>query len=140
MDGAVLRVSQTYEVRGMVQGITSYDNATVGSGSVVNDALFEYNDFSQLENEYQSHSGAVNTSTTPAVQYAYADGSANTIRPTSITYPDGRVVSYDYGSTGGTNDLLSRVGSLIDDDSTHLADYTYLGLNQIVQVSSPQPD
>ena len=140
VDGAVLRVSQTYEVRGMVQGITSYDNATVGSGSVVNDALFEYNDFSQLENEYQSHSGAVNTSTTPAVQYAYADGSANTIRPTSITYPDGRVVSYDYGSTGGTNDLLSRVGSLIDDDSTHLADYTYLGLNQIVQVSSPQPD
>ena len=140
VDGTVLRVSQTYEVRGMVQGITSYDNATVGSGSVVNDALFEYNDFSQLETEYQSHSGAVNTGTTPKVQYGYADGSANTIRATSITYPDGRVVNYDYGSTGGANDLLSRVGSLIDDDSTHLADYTYLGLNQIVQVSSPQPD
>jgi len=43
-------------------------------------------------------------------------------------------------STGGANDLLSRVGSLIDDDSTHLADYTYLGLNQVVQVDSPQPN
>ena len=139
VDGAVLRVSYTYEVRGMVENVTSYNNATVGSGIVVNDVLNVYNYFSQLSELYQSHSGAANTGS-PGVQYAYADGSGNTIRPTSINYPNGRVLNYDYGSTGGDNDLLSRVGSLIDADSTHLADYTYLGLNQIVQVNSPQPD
>ena len=34
---------------------------------------------------------------------------------TALTYPDGRVLSYDYGTTDGINDAVSRVGSLIDD-------------------------
>jgi len=67
------------------------------------------------------------------VQYSYADGSSNTIRPTTITYPDGRVITYDYGSSDSTDDALSRVGSIVDDDagSTHLADYSYLGLGPV---------
>jgi YD repeat-containing protein len=140
VDGTVRRVSRSYEIRGMLEKLTSYDNATVGSGTVINEVQYAYNSFSQLITEYQSHSGAVNTSTTPKVQYAYDDGSANTIRRTSVTYADGRVVNYDYGSSSGMNDVLSRLASLIDDDATHLADYTYLGLNQIVQVDSPQPN
>ena len=61
---------------------------------------------------------------------------ANTIRLTAVTYPSGRVLNYNYGTSGGTNDLLSRVGSLIDNNgTTHLADYTYLGLERIVQDS-----
>ena len=79
IDNAVLRISTSYEVRGMPQNITSYDNATVGSGSVVNDVQRGYNAFGQLVIEYQSHSGVVNTMTTPSCQYEYADGSANTI-------------------------------------------------------------
>ena len=72
----------------MAQNITSYDNATVGSGSVVNDVQLAYNSFSQLAAEYQLYSGAVDISTTPCTQgNGYADGSANTIRPVSITYP-----------------------------------------------------
>jgi hypothetical protein len=99
-----------------------------------------YNTFAQLETQYQSHSGAVNTSTSPSVQYAYATGSANTIRPTSITYPSGRVLNLNYGTSGAMNDQLSRIGSLIDNDGvTHLADYTYVGLDRIVQASSAQP-
>ena len=74
------------------------DNATVGAGSVVNDVQFAYNSFSQPTADYQSHSGAVNVSTTPKVQYAYADGSANRIRPTAMKYPNGRVLNYDYGT------------------------------------------
>ena len=31
-----------------------------------------YNGLSQLTGEYQAHSGAVNTSTTPEVQYGYS--------------------------------------------------------------------
>ena len=70
----------------------------------------------------------------------------NTIRPTQLVYPSsttsltGRVLYYDYGSSEGMNDLLSRVKSLIDaDGTTHLADYTYMGLNPIAQVSAAQP-
>jgi len=68
--------------------------------------------------------------------------SANTIRPTTITYPDGRVLTYGYGTAGGNNDAASRVESLIDDDgsSTHLADYSYLGLGTFVEVDYTEPD
>ena len=128
IDNAVLRISGTFEVRGMRQNLTSYDNATVGSGSVVNDVQFAYNSFSQLLADYQSHSGAVNVSTTPKVQYAYANGSANTVRPTSLSYPNGRVLNYNYGTANGIADSASRIASLIDNDgTTHLADYSYLG-------------
>jgi RHS repeat-associated protein len=128
IDNAVLRISKTYEVREMLAGIASYDNATVGAGNVVNDVRFAYNSFQQLTADYQSHSGAVNVATTPSTQYAYADASANTVRPVSMTYPNGRVLSDKYGTPGDINDSASRVASLIDNDGvTHLADYSYLG-------------
>ncbi|MBM3998455.1 MAG: hypothetical protein FJ297_02745 [Planctomycetes bacterium] len=84
----------------------------------------------------------MNTSTAPKAQYGYASGSANTIRPTTMTYPDGRVLTYGYGTAGGNNDAASRVESLIDDDgsSTYLADYSYLGLGTFVEVDYTEPD
>lgn len=126
VDGAIRRIATTYEVRGMKTGLTSYDNPTVGSGNVVNDVQFAYNTFSQLISDAQEHGGAVGGST-PKVQYGYANGSTNTIRPTTVTYPNGRVITYNYGTTGGVGDQLSRVVSIIDQDGTHLADYSYLG-------------
>ena len=90
VDGGVRRIASTYEVRGMREKLTSYDNATVGSGSVAGDVQSTYNDFGQIIHDYQAHGGAVNTSTTPKVQYCYANGSAKPIRPATITYPDGR--------------------------------------------------
>jgi len=130
VDGAVRRISTTYEVRGMTEKITSWNGEMVGSGSVVNEVQFAYNDFGQITDDYQAHGGTVNTSTTPKVQYGYATGSANTIRPTSITFPNGRVISLSYGAADSMNDALSRVASIIDDDagSTHLADYSCLGV------------
>ncbi len=45
-----------------------------------------------------------------------------------MTYPHGRVLHYDYGTTLGLTDVISRVGSLIDNDgTTHLEDYSCLG-------------
>lgn len=140
VDGAVRRIGTTYEVRGLVEKITSYDNATVGSGTIVNEVQRGYNAFGQLTVEYQSHGGAVNTMTTPQVQYGYADGSANTIRPTSLTYPNGRILTYAYGTANGNNDAASRIESLIDDDTTHLADYVYLGLSRFVEADYTEPD
>jgi YD repeat-containing protein len=141
VDGAVRRIATGYEVRGMRSAITSLDNAAVGSGTVVNEATFEYNDFAQLATEYQSHSGSVNTSTTPKVQYGFANGSANTIRPTTLTYPDGRLLTYDYGTAGAMDDALSRVASLVDDDpsATQLVDYSYLGLASFVEADDTEP-
>lgn len=96
VDNAVLRISRTYEFRGMLEKVTSYNNATVGSGSVVNEAKFTFNEFGQLIKDEQAHSSAVGSGT-PAVQYAYAIGADNHIRPTRLTYPDGRELNFNYG-------------------------------------------
>ena len=37
VDGAVRRISTTYDIRGLREKATSYDDATVGSGNVVNE-------------------------------------------------------------------------------------------------------
>ncbi len=142
VDGAVRRIAMTYEVRGMRETLTSYDHPDIGSGNVVNEVLFAYNDFSQLITDYQAHGGAVNTSSSPNVQYGYASGSDNTIRPTTLTYPDGRVLTYGYGTANGIDDATSRVASLVDDDgsSTHLVDYSYLGMGNFVIVDYTEPD
>ena len=46
--------------------------------------------------------------TSPKVQYAYATGSANHIRPTLLTYPSGRELNYDYGSADSMPDAAPR--------------------------------
>jgi hypothetical protein len=40
-----------------------------------------------------------------------ADG-ANYSRPTSMTYPNGRVITYGYGTSGSLNDSISRMNSI----------------------------
>jgi len=67
---------------------------------------------------------------------------ANTIRPTTITYPNGRVITYDYGSGDSIPDAASRIASIVDDDvsSTHLADYEYLGLSSFIEVDYTEPE
>ncbi|MBN8625472.1 MAG: RHS repeat-associated core domain-containing protein [Planctomycetes bacterium] len=137
IDGSVLRVETAYDVRGLVRSVTNF--AAAMAGSVVNEVQRSYNDFGQLTVEYQEHSGAVNTSNTPRVQYSYADGSANTVRPTTMTYPNGRVVTFAYGTTGSDDDRLSRVASLGDAGPVQRVVYTYLGQASFVQADYPEP-
>ena len=70
--------------------------------------------------DIQAHGGAVNTSTTPSVQYAYTvmSGGQNNSRLTSITYPNGKVLSYNYNS--GVDSTISRLSSLSDNSGTPL--------------------
>jgi RHS repeat-associated protein len=49
--------------------LTQYDAAE--DGDIVNQVLRKFNGFGQLTREYQSHSGAVDTGSTPFVAYAY---------------------------------------------------------------------
>jgi RHS repeat-associated protein len=141
VDNAVRRISTTYDVMGRREKISSCDNPAVGSGSIVNEVQFAYDDFGQLVTEYQEHGGAVNTTTSLKVQYAYEDGTDNNVRLAKMTYPDGRELNYSYGSAGSTDDALSRVASLIDNDgTTHLVDYSYVGRNTSVKTDYPEPD
>ena len=75
---------------------------------------------------------------TPYVAYSYADGSANTLRPTKVTYPNGREVDYAYGAADSPDDLLSRVFE-IKQDSSVLARYDYLGATNIVRCDYAEP-
>ena len=104
----------------------------------MNQVQRSFNGLGQLTKEYQSHSGAVNTSSTPKVQYAYTEmsGGANNSRITSLTYADGYVVNYNYST--GLNDTISRLSSVSDSTGT-LESYLYLGLATVVLRSHPQP-
>jgi hypothetical protein len=104
--------------------------------AVLNEVKTGYNDFTQLAAQHQEHAGAVNTGTTPRVQYAYANGSANTIRPTAMTYPNGRVLNVNYAGTPA--DKLSRLNGLTF-DGTSVAGFDYLGLGTFVRTGYPQP-
>jgi RHS repeat-associated protein len=136
VDGSVRRIEVVYDTQGNPYLITSYDAAT--AGNIVNEVQRTFNGLGQVTAEYQSHSGAVNTSTTPKVQYTYSEmaGGANHSRLTSITYPNGKVLTYNYSS--GLNDPISRLSSMSDSTGT-LESYDYLGLGSVVRRSHPQP-
>jgi RHS repeat-associated protein len=140
VDDSVLRIETTFEVRGMKEHITSYDDATVGIGAVVNDCQAVYNDFGQLVTEYQCHDALVDPDSTPKIQYVYADGSAHTIRQTKLIYPNGRELTYGYGDEGSIDDAISRVASVIDDDETQLVNYSYLGPQTFVIADYAEPE
>ncbi len=91
---------------------------------------------------WQEHAGAAVTSggsQSPNVQYAYEDGAsggvAQYVRLDYVTYPAGRVVYYNYPSSG-IGAALSRLDNIADSgtpgDSNKYVDYAYMGVNSIV--------
>ncbi|WP_162668091.1 polymorphic toxin-type HINT domain-containing protein [Gemmata massiliana] len=138
VDGAVRRVETGYSTTGEVQSVTSYSAVT--GGSIVNQVLRDYNGLGQLITEWQSHSGAVVTSTTPKIQYAYnfnGSGTTNQSRLTSITYPSGYVLTFNYSS--GINTAISRLSSLSDPNGA-VESYDYLGLDTVVRRAHSGPN
>ena len=131
IDGGVRRLETAYNGQGNPYLLNSYD-ATTG-GNVVNQVKREFNGLGQLITEWQSHSGA-GSGSTPKVQYAYSEmaGGTNHSRPTSITYPNGRVVSRNYDP--GLDNDISRLSSL-SDGAVILEGYKYLGLSSVVERS-----
>jgi YD repeat-containing protein len=105
--------------------------------------LRQYDGLGQRTAEFQAHGGAVDTNATLAVRYAYSEmaGGANHSRLLSMTYPNGRVLHDGYNA--GLDDRISRLSFLADDGSggagPHLEEYSYLGLNTVVQQARPQP-
>jgi hypothetical protein len=122
----------------MLAHVTS--RSAVTGGSIVNEVALAYGPFGELVEDAQAHSGAVDGST-PKVQYGYTDGGGNTLRRTSITYPNGRVMTYLYGAALSIDDHLNRVSAQkVDGESNNLVEYTYAGAAWQVQVQMPWPN
>ena len=136
VDGAVRRIEHSYDDRMRLENVTSYD--AVASGNIKSDVQYEYNDFGQVTKEYQQFGAAVNVSSSPVVEYDYADGSSNTIRMLSLTYPDGRELDYGYGVAASESDLLDRVVT-IKDGATTLVTYEYSGAASVVTQTYNEP-
>ena len=60
-------------------------------------------------------------------------------RLASLKYPDGRTITYDYGTAGSADDDINRLAAIEDGGQT-LASYQYLGLNTIVTEDYQQPE
>ena len=150
VDGTVRRIQTSYDSRGRVEKVTSYDAAT--SGIVVNEVKFTFADnagtWGSLIKIEQANVGAVTAGppATPAIEYAYADGAdgngnARYLRLTSVTYPGPSTrtaVYYNYASSGD-GAVLSRLDNIAADSSgnSKFAAYTYLGAGTISKVEHP---
>ncbi|MEI8196837.1 MAG: hypothetical protein WCI73_13135, partial [Phycisphaerae bacterium] len=53
-----------------------------------------------------------------------------------MTYPNGRVLTYNYGAAGSMDNAISRLESISDSTGT-LESYTYLGDGTLIQVAHP---
>jgi hypothetical protein len=67
-----------------------------------------------------------------------ADRANNHSRMVSMTYPNGRVLDYNYA---GLDDTISRLTSLSEgaDPVVTLESYTYVGLGTVVKRAHPNP-
>ncbi len=142
LSDAVLRIATSYNARGLMHKVTSYD-AAEEEGDVVNEVERLYDAFNNLVQDRQAHDGEADSST-PKVQYAYTSGAGNQLRRTSLTYPNGRQLNSQYGSTNSVDDHLNRISALEVDDGGEttpftLVNYTYAGLAWQVVVGLPQP-
>jgi len=141
--GSVRRISREYTVRGNVATITSYDDAAVGSGAIVNEVTRAYDGYAQLESSEQDHkpSGGYSAGV-PTVQYSRAPRNGNGNRLESVTYPDGRVIHTTYGGNYGIDSAINRPTGLAKDNSGSvgqaLVTYDRMGSGRAAQVAYPE--
>lgn len=135
VDGSVRRIEYAYDSQGNAALITSYDAPT--GGTIVNQVQRQFNGLGQLTGEWQEHAVAV-TGSSSRVQYAYSEltGGTNHSRLTSLIYPNGKVLNYNYAA--GLDDVISRLSSL-SDSTGMLESYDYLGESVVAARKHPQP-
>ena len=143
VDSTVRRISTTYNIVGQISAITSYNNATVGSGSVVNEIKYEYDTNSLLAKEYLNPSGSATTSS-KYVGYSYdatksGEFFTKGLRPTSMRYPSATMINYVYGTSGSVDDKLNRF-TAVQNGSTNVATYMDMGLATPAVVKYPVPN
>ena len=96
VDQSVLSLKFSFDTGGRPYQQTSYSAAN-GGGSVVNQVTDSYNGFNQLTSQQQQVASGI----TGTVSYLYNEtniGAENNSRLRSITYPNGRIVDYNYSA------------------------------------------
>ncbi|MGC4033603.1 MAG: RHS repeat-associated core domain-containing protein [Tepidisphaeraceae bacterium] len=130
VDGTVRRIDTAYDSHGNPYLFTSYAG-TATTSTVVNQVQRVYNDLGQVVDEYQATAGSVNTSTTPKVHYTYSNLSKGS-RLETVTYPNGRVLTYVYGTSGSSDDKINRLTQIKDGSVILESTPYYLGLSTVV--------
>ena len=140
VDNAVVKIGRDYDDVGRLRTITSYD----ADNEVVNETKVVFDGWGNVWKSYQDHASTADVND-PAVTYTYDDTNTGDpaavpyVRLQKITLPGAsREVYYNYGTAGGTNDVLSRLDNLAASGGSPVyAAYTYLGASTIVQVAHP---
>ncbi len=147
-DGAVRRIALTYDSRSRISKVTQYDSPTHGSGTVVNEVAYSYDDWGNRSKVSFDRDSAVATSGgneySVSQSFAKATGGRNTLRRTSMSIPgtgtgSSASVSFAYSGTGSHDDNASRVSSIAFDGTT-VVEYAYLGVASLVGTDYPEPD
>ncbi|MCC5829352.1 MAG: RHS repeat-associated core domain-containing protein, partial [Phycisphaeraceae bacterium] len=153
-DGHIQRIEWTFDDRGRVTFVTSYDAPT--AGSEVNQVAYTYNDdpgqWGALTTIWQDHGGEVEKqggSPSPSVGYTMqvvkTDSEVQAMRLASVTYPSPpettetrREVHFRYPGSGDGH-VLSRVHEIASAASGGdvYAAYGYLGAGSIVRMERP---
>jgi hypothetical protein len=96
-----------------------------------------------LSKEFSNPSGAVAITTTPHIGYTYdtakfGDFFTKLLRPVTMKYPSGKILTYAYGTAGSTDGILNRYFG-IKEGSGDIVQYTYNGVATPAKVTYPQP-
>ena len=147
VDNKVQSIAYTYDAEGRTSAVTSYDGSA--TPQALNQVAYTYDGWGNVTKDAEDHDGLV-SSTTPAVNYLYVDGSGTTatakyVRLDRVQYPknnNGSIGTYIYSYEGTEfGAALNRVQYIRDASSSQLAlvQYFWLGINTLTsQIMHPQ--
>ena len=150
VDSTVQSIGTTYDDMGRMQTVTSY-SGTDGGGTALNEVLMPTMGGATWLRSGRTPTASIRPPAQPAVaptvEYTYADGAngggvAAYLRLESVTYPNNRVVQYNYndGPQAAINEVMSRLGSISNAGNTDTyAVESYLGLDNIVTEDYKDP-
>ncbi len=126
--------------------VTDPDNTT----TVKNQVVFAFDDMGALITRWEHHSGVATIagmSQSPKVQFAYDTSAVSTIfddvrRLSTVTYPNGRIIHYTYGTAGGVDDLLQRLRQINENNGGSpgavIEQYSYNGAGRMAIADAQQ--
>ncbi|MDQ7014625.1 MAG: RHS repeat-associated core domain-containing protein [Planctomycetota bacterium] len=137
IDTDVLRITMAYTKRGQVDTVTQYDNAAAGSGTIVDEVQFSYDQWGNVSKFDQDWNSAISGDSvdvdyTTALRQSQGSGVYLALRATGMTLPDGTSVTFAYDSVNGRHDnRLSRVSRVVV-GGTAVARYEYSGVANLM--------
>lgn len=146
VDGWVQRIVLDYTNRGQTLTVDQY--AATSGGSPINGVKYTYDDWgniAQLDQDFDSAvAGGANFK---SIEWGYSRVAPTngrlSYRRVSETLPDGSDVTFDYGTSGGLDDLAGRVQSVsldVTGSPVEIANYQYMGTAQVVKRELPEPN